>query len=40
MQNIMANEFIDLHELLPDNASLLEKLEGLLAAPENYRPRL
>ena len=40
VQNIMANEFIDLHELLPDNASLLEKLEGLLAAPGSYRPRL
>ena len=36
----MANEFIDLRKLLPDNVSLLEKLEGLAAAPGSSRSRL
>ena len=40
MQKTMANEFIDLCELLLDIASLLEKLEGLPATLGSSRPWL
>ena len=40
VQKAKANEFVDLRELLPDNVSLLEKLEGLPMAPGGTRPRL
>ena len=40
VQKVAANEFVDLRELLPDNVSLLEKLEGLPVAPGSTRPRL
>ena len=36
----MANEFVDLRELLPDNVPLLEKLDGLPGAPGIPRPWL